>query len=151
MGNSLNVPKDGEGGPGREGGGFGSYPETRTTPGAPGPFRDDFAPSLGPGAVGRHGYAGVAGSRNAGLGGSGVSAGPRTSAGAAGDAMDVESKADDGEEEEEVRYLRGMEVGLCLRSRAGGGRKKVRQATARIRGRVVATATIAPAGSLAFT
>ncbi len=108
MGNSLNVPKDGEGGSGREGGGFGSYPETRTTPGAPGPFRDDFAPSLmGPGAVGTHGYAGVAGRGSTGLGGSVASAGPRASASAAGDAMDVESKADDGEEEEEVRE-RGM-------------------------------------------
>lgn len=107
MGNSqFNSAKDGEAGSGRDGGGFSSYPETLTTPGAPGPFSDaGFAPSSRPGDGGRHGYAGVAGGRNTGLegGGPAAAAGPRVSGTAAGDAMDVEPKADEGEEEEEVR------------------------------------------------
>lgn len=102
MGNSqFNSAKDGEGGSGREGDGFSSYPETRTTPGAPGPFSDaEFAPSMRQGDGTRHAYAGVATAGNAGLGGSGASAGPRASGGAADDAMDVESKVEEVEEEE---------------------------------------------------
>ncbi|CAM9963276.1 unnamed protein product [Pylaiella littoralis] len=106
MGNSqFNSAKDGEAGSGRDGGGFSSYPETLTTPGAPGPFSDaGFAPSSRPGDGGRHGYAGVAGGRNTALegGGPAAAAGPRVSGTAAGDAMDVEPKADEGEEEEQL-------------------------------------------------
>lgn len=103
MGNSqFNSAKDGEGGSGREGDGFSQYPETRTTPGAPGPFSDaDFAPSMRQQDGTRHAYAGVATGGNTGLGGSAASAaGPRASGDAADDAMDVESKAEEGEEEE---------------------------------------------------
>lgn len=105
MGNSqFNSAKDGEGGSGREGDGFSSYPETRTTPGAPGPFSDaGFAPSMRQGDGTRHAYAGVATRGNTGLGGSAAVAGPRASGVAADDAMDVESKMEDGGEEEEVR------------------------------------------------
>lgn len=102
MGNSqFNSAKDGEGGSGREGDGFSSYPETRTTPGAPGPFSDaDFAPSMRQGDGTRHAYAGVATGGSTGLGGSVAAAGVRASGGAADDAMDVESKTEEGEEEE---------------------------------------------------
>lgn len=110
MGNSqFNSAKDGEGGSGRDGGGFSSYPDTTTTAGAPGPFSDaGFAPTLRQGEGGRHGYAGAAGGGNTGLEGGGTAAavGARVQGSATGDAMDVESKADDGEEEEEVRILK---------------------------------------------
>eukprot|EP00752_Nemacystus_decipiens_P017905 g16050.t1 len=104
MGNSqFNSAKDGEGGSGREGDGFSSYPETRTTPGAPGPFSDaDFAPSMRQADGIRHAYAGVATGGNTGLGGSGATAGPRAPGGGVDDAMDVESKVEEGEEEEEL-------------------------------------------------
>lgn len=106
MGNSqFNSAKDGAAGSGGDGGGFSNFPDNITAPGAPGPFSDaGFAPSLRQGEGGRHAYAGAVGVGNTGLegGGPAAAAEPRVS-GSASDAMDVESKADDGEEEEEVR------------------------------------------------
>lgn len=98
MGNSqFNSSKDGEGGSGREAGGFSTYQETITAAGAPGGFSDaSFAPSVRMGEGGRHAYPGGDGEGNVGL----------VARDAAGDAMDVESKVDEGEEEEEVRESR---------------------------------------------
>ena len=97
MGNSqFNSSKDGEGGSGREGAGYDGFPQTRTAPGAPGPFSDAaFAPPLR-GADGRSSYPGggtaVPGIKDASRGT------PPT-----GDDMDIESKPVDEDEEEEVR------------------------------------------------
>lgn len=114
MGNSqFNSSKDGEGGSGRDDGGYEGYRGTRTTPGAPGPFSDaGFAPALragegGGGVAGRASYAGggipvVGGGPGMGdsAGGSGGGgSGGGSGGGVAGDDMDVESKADEGEEE----------------------------------------------------
>ncbi|CAM9683973.1 unnamed protein product [Ectocarpus sp. 8 AP-2014] len=95
MGNSqFNGSKDGEGGPDREGGGFSDYQQTRTAAGAPGGFSDaSFAPSVPMGDGRRHLYGGVA--ARDGTAGPGAED-PK------GDAMDVEAKADEGEEEEEL-------------------------------------------------
>lgn len=97
MGNSqFNSAKDGEGGSGREGGGYDGYSETRTAPGAPGPFSDaGFAPPLR-GADGRSSYPGGAAAVP------GIEAASRGTP-AAGDDMDIESKPVDEGEEEEVR------------------------------------------------
>lgn len=95
MGNSqFNGSKDGEGGTAGEDGGYSTYPETRTAPGAPGPFSDaGFAPSLRiAGDTGRSVYSG---GRAASIGGA---CGPGGAA--AGDDMEVESKTDGGNEEE---------------------------------------------------
>lgn len=95
MGNTqFNSTKDGGDGSGRDDGPYGTYSETRTTPGAPGPFSDaGFAPPLR-GGVGRTAYAGGGGA--AAIGGGAMGSG----ATAVGDDMDVESKTDEGEEEE---------------------------------------------------
>lgn len=99
MGNSqFNSSKDGEGGPGREGGGFSNYQQTITAAGAPGGFSDaSFAPSVPMGDGRRHPYGGVAARDGTARPGA---------EGPAGDAMDVEAKTDEGEEEEEVRETR---------------------------------------------
>lgn len=96
MGNSqFNSSKDGEGGTGRVDGTYTSDPASRTAPGAPGPFSDTgFAPALRGGAGATTPYscsmpAGIPGAE--GTGGEP----PR-------DEMDVEPKAEEGEEEEEV-------------------------------------------------
>lgn len=97
MGNSqFNSAKEGEGGSGREDGGYGTYPETRTAPGAPGPFSDaGFAPAL-PGGDGRSAYAASgAAAMSAAMGAGGTTP--------VADDMDVEAKADDGDEEEVSR------------------------------------------------
>lgn len=110
MGNSQ-IKDGGEGS--RQDGAYGGYPETRTTPGPSG-----FAPDLrvgdrtgyatggGGGAEGggTAGFSGAAGGMGGGMGragGAGGAVGGR--GGIPGDVMDVESKADDGEEEE-VRH-----------------------------------------------
>ncbi|CAM9260899.1 unnamed protein product, partial [Ectocarpus fasciculatus] len=96
MGNSqFNSAKDGEGGSGGAGAGFSTYQDSITAAGAPGGFSDaSFAPSSRMGAGGgQHPYA-------AGVPGGGSA--PIAAGGAAGDAMDVESKADERGEEEEL-------------------------------------------------
>lgn len=117
MGNSqFNSAKDGEGGSGREGEGFSSYPETRTNAGAPSAFSDaGFAPSMRQQGDGRHRYAGVAAPGETGL-----EAGSRPAGGSAGDAMDVESKTDDGDEEE-------VSGGKCGRNGHRGGRRSAEE------------------------
>lgn len=97
MGNSqFNSAKDGEGGSGGAGAGFSPYQDSITAAGAPGGFSDaSFAPSSRMGAGGvQHPYA-------AGVPGGGSA--PIAAGGAVGDAMDVESRADERGEEEEVR------------------------------------------------
>lgn len=93
MGNAqFNSAKDGGDGSGRDDGPYGTYPETLTAPGAPGPFSDaGFAPALR-GGDGRTAYVGGDAAAIAGAVGSAATA--------VGDDMDVESKTDEGEEEE---------------------------------------------------
>lgn len=127
MGNSqFNSAKDGEGGSGREGEGFSSYPETRTNAGAPSAFSDaGFAPSMRPpGGEGRHRYAGVAAPGETGL-----AARSKPPGGSVGDAMDVESKTEEGDEEEVRRVdcfcWEVEEVLMRLRSAAERGRPQL--------------------------
>lgn len=102
MGNSqFNSSKEGEGGAGGEDSGYGvGYQETRTAPGAPGPFSEArFAPAL-TAADSRTTYStrGVGAPR--GMAQTGGPTGSR-------DEMDVESKADgsvEEEDEEEVSW-----------------------------------------------
>lgn len=101
MGNSqFNSSKDAGDGS-REDGGFGGYAETRTTPGPSG-----FAPALQVGD--RSAYtaadASMSGGSEFGVR-SGLGGEIGRGRGGSGDDMDVESKTDDGDEEEVRRYL----------------------------------------------